>query len=118
MNSRTSRNEKEVTEDIVNQYVRVGETDDLRPGEMALVRVDGKAVLLVNLDGQFYALSNFCTHSRCYLHKGKLKGKVITCPCHFAEFDVTTGAALSPPARESLETFRVRTDGTDVLVAL
>lgn len=102
----------------MDEYVKAGEIDDLRPGETAFVRIDGKAVLLVNVDGQFYALSNFCTHSRCYLHQGKLKGKVITCPCHFAEFDVTTGAALSPPAKEDLETYPVRIEGTGILVAL
>jgi nitrite reductase/ring-hydroxylating ferredoxin subunit len=102
----------------MDEYVKVGETGDLQPGETAFVRVDDKAVLLVNVDGRFYALSNFCTHSRCYLHQGKLKGKVITCPCHFAEFDVTTGGALSPPAKEDLETHELRIDGTDILVAL
>jgi naphthalene 1,2-dioxygenase system ferredoxin subunit len=107
-----------VTRDIVGEYVKLGQTEGFRPGETAFVRIDGKAVLLVNVEGQFYALSNFCSHSRCYLHQGKLKGKVITCPCHFAEFDVTTGAALSPPAKESLDTYPVRIEGTDILVAL
>jgi nitrite reductase/ring-hydroxylating ferredoxin subunit len=102
----------------MDEYVKVGETDEPRPGQTKFVRIDGKAVLLVNVDGQFYALSNFCTHSRCYLHKGKLKGKVITCPCHFAEFDLTTGAVLSPPAKERLESYPVKVEGTDILVAL
>jgi nitrite reductase/ring-hydroxylating ferredoxin subunit len=102
----------------MDEHVRVGRTDDLGPGETVFVRAAGKAVLLVNVDGHFYALNNFCTHSRCYLHKGKLKGKVITCPCHFAEFDVTTGEVLSPPAKESVETFPLRIEGTDILVAL
>jgi nitrite reductase/ring-hydroxylating ferredoxin subunit len=102
----------------MGEYVRVGRTDDLRPGETKFARVVGKAVLLVNADGQFYALNNFCTHSRCYLHKGKLKGKVITCPCHFAEFDVSTGEALSPPAKENVETYPLRIEEGDILVAL
>lgn len=107
-----------MTAHTVDDYVKVGETDDLRPGETAFLRVDGRAVLLINVDGRFYALDNFCTHSRCYLHQGKLKGKVITCPCHFAEFDVTTGAALSPPAKENLTTYPVRIEGADILIAL
>jgi len=102
----------------MGEYVRVGHTGDLKPGKTAFVRVNGKAVLLVNVDGHVYALNNFCTHSRCYLHQGKLKGKVITCPCHFAEFDVTTGAAVSAPAKEDVETYAVKIEGTDILIGL
>jgi nitrite reductase/ring-hydroxylating ferredoxin subunit len=61
-------------------------------------------------------LSNFCTHSKCYLHNGRLKGKIVTCPCHFAQFDVTTGAVLAPPAKEPLTTYLVKVEGNDILV--
>jgi nitrite reductase/ring-hydroxylating ferredoxin subunit len=99
-------------------YVKAAETDELRPGQSKFVRLDSTAVLLVNVDGTIYALSNLCTHSKCYLHQGKLKGKVIICPCHFAEFDVTTGAVLNPPAKEPLPVYAVRIESRDILVAI
>ena len=99
-------------------YTWVAEMDELAPGAMKLVRASGVAILLVNVDGQVYALSNFCTHSKCYLHNGKLKGKVVTCPCHFAEFDVTTGAVLAPPAKEPLPMYPVKVEGNDIFVAV
>lgn len=102
----------------MEDYIRVGETEDLKPGTMTAVREKGKSILLVNVDGEIYALSNFCTHSRCHLHHGKLKGKVVTCPCHFAEFDVTTGAVLGRPAREPLPMYPGKVEGKHIWVAV
>lgn len=96
----------------------VAETEEVPPGALKAVRPSGTNVLLVNVDGDIYAVSNYCTHSKCYLHKGKLKGKVVTCPCHFAQFDVTTGEALAPPPKKPLPTYPVKVDGTDILVAI
>jgi 3-phenylpropionate/trans-cinnamate dioxygenase ferredoxin subunit len=96
----------------------VAEASAIAPGSMQLVRAAGKSILLTNVEGKIYALSNFCTHSRCYLHNGKLKGRVVTCPCHFAEFDVTTGAVLAPPAKEPLDVYPVKVEGNDIFVAL
>jgi len=100
----------------MDNYTWVADSKDLPPGKTLFVRAEGKNILLVNVDGKIYALSNLCTHSKCYLHNGKLKGKVITCPCHFAEFDVTTGAALAPPAKEPLATYPVKVEGTGIWV--
>jgi 3-phenylpropionate/trans-cinnamate dioxygenase ferredoxin subunit len=102
----------------MEDYIKVGGTEDVKPGKMKSVREQGRAILLVNVDGEIYALSNHCTHNRRYLHHGKLKGKVLTCPCHFAKFDVTTGAVLGRPAKEPLPVYPVRVEGKDILVAI
>ncbi len=96
----------------------VADNGAVAPGTMLAVRAGGQNVLLVNIDGTLYAMSDFCTHSKCFLHNGKLKGKVLVCPCHFAEFDVTTGAVLAPPAKTALPMFQVKVeaDGVYVLV--
>jgi len=102
----------------VQNYTYVASTQDLPPATMQFVRASGQSILLINVEGAIYATSNFCTHQRCYLHKGKLKGKVVTCPCHFAQFDVTTGTVLTGVAKESLRTFPVKIEGNDILIAL
>jgi 3-phenylpropionate/trans-cinnamate dioxygenase ferredoxin subunit len=101
----------------MEDYQWVADSAELTPGTMKSVRAAGVVVLLVNVEGEVYALSDFCTHSRCYLHNGKLEGKVVTCPCHFAEFDVTTGAVLAPPAREPLTMYPVKVEDGDIYVA-
>jgi nitrite reductase/ring-hydroxylating ferredoxin subunit len=96
----------------------VAEAKAVAPGTMLSVRASGSSVLLVNVEGTVYAVSDFCTHSKCFLHNGKLKGKVVTCPCHFAQFDVTTGAVLAPPAKAALAVYpaKVENDGIYVQV--
>lgn len=86
------------------------EITGLEPGKMTAVTIGGNTILLANVGGRVYATSDSCTHDKCSLHDGKLKGKVLTCPCHSAQFDVTTGAVLAPPAREPLQVYKV-TDG-------
>ena len=102
----------------MEEYQWAAEAKGFAPGTMQMVRIGGNSVLLVNIEGQFYATSNFCTHSKCYLHNGKLRGKIITCPCHFAQFDVTTGAVLTPPAKEPLPVYPVKVEGADIFVQI
>ncbi len=81
-------------------FVRVARADEIRPGEKQVVEVDGVLVVAVNLDGQFYALEDVCTHDGGPLGEGELTDGQIVCPRHGARFDVRTGAALTLPAFE------------------
>jgi len=110
----TGRGKRSQMED----YQWAAELTEIPPGSVKYVQVGGKHMLLVNIDKQIYAVDNYCTHSRCFLHNGSLKGKVITCPCHFAEFDVTTGEVIAAPAKTPLATYRAKRDGNDILVAV
>ncbi|MDP9417444.1 MAG: hemerythrin domain-containing protein, partial [Actinomycetota bacterium] len=50
-------------------------------------------------------------HAGCSLVDGDVEGSTVTCPCHFARFDVTTGAVLGGPARSGVRTWSARLDG-------
>jgi len=102
----------------MEEYQWAAEAKGFAPGTMQMVRIGGNSVLLVNIEDKFYALGDFCTHSKCYLHNGKLRGKIITCPCHFAQFDVTTGAVLAPPAKEPLPTYPVKVEDDGIYVQI
>ena len=75
-------------------FIPVSKVADLRPGRMKWVAVHRERVLLVNVDGTFYALSDVCGHQRAPLSRGRLKRHVVECPLHFARFDVRTDALL------------------------
>lgn len=81
------------------------------PGGMQVVFLKGEAVTVCNLDGQFFAFSNSCTHAGGPLNEGKLDGKMVVCPWHGSCFDVTNGAVLCGPAQEPLRTYRVILEG-------
>jgi nitrite reductase/ring-hydroxylating ferredoxin subunit len=98
------------------EYVAVGKVPDLQPGQMKWVAVDRERVLLVNVDGSYYALKDQCGHQRAPLSRGKLQGHVVECPLHFACFDVRTGALLSGPVAADVPVYEVRVEGETVYV--
>jgi nitrite reductase/ring-hydroxylating ferredoxin subunit len=83
---------------------------------MTWVAVDRERVLLVNVDGTFYALRDVCGHQRAALSKGRLDGHVVECPLHFARYDVRTGVLLSGPVAEAVPCYEVRVEGDIVYV--
>ena len=97
-------------------YVRVARADEIRPGEKRVVDVDGVLVVVVNLDGQYYAIEDVCTHDGGPLGEGHLENSQIVCPRHGARFDVRTGAALTLPAFQPVPIYEVRVVDGDILV--
>lgn len=72
--------------------------DDLPPGEGTSVRSGNREIAVFNVDGTFYAIDNTCTHEGGPLGEGSLIGTTVSCPWHYASFDVTTGESLDPIA--------------------
>jgi nitrite reductase/ring-hydroxylating ferredoxin subunit len=94
---------------MTTRSITVGTTADVKPGELAAFQVDGVRIAIANADGRFFAFGDTCTHEQCSLaDEGSLDGTVVTCGCHGAEFDVTTGAVLAPPALEPVTSYPVR----------
>ena len=98
------------------RFVRVARADEIRPGEKRIVNVNGTLVVVVNLNGQFYALEDVCTHDGGPLGEGAMEDSQIACPRHGARFDVRTGAALTLPAFEPVPTYQVKVADGDILV--
>jgi len=59
--------------------------------------VEGKEILIANVGGSFYAISDRCGHMNARLSSGGLSGNIVTCPQHAAQFDVTTGRKRAEP---------------------
>ena len=79
----------------------------VNPGHATMVYVDGDEVAVFNVGGRFYATQNACTHAEGPLSEGDLEGKVVTCPWHGSQFDVTTGEVRAGPARDPIKTYKV-----------
>jgi nitrite reductase/ring-hydroxylating ferredoxin subunit len=96
----------------MKKYV-VCKTTDLPAGERKIVELDGKSVGVFNVEGEFYALLNFCPHAGGALCRGPVTGtalptgefkyvygragRVLRCAWHGWEFDIPTGEALVDP---------------------
>jgi 3-phenylpropionate/trans-cinnamate dioxygenase ferredoxin subunit len=100
----------------MSKFVKAARVDEIKPGEKMIVEVDGVLVVVVNLDGEFFAVQDVCTHDGGPLGEGRLESGQLVCPRHGARFDVRTGAALTMPAFEPVPTYEVRVEGEEVLV--
>jgi nitrite reductase/ring-hydroxylating ferredoxin subunit len=78
---------------------------------------DDRVVALFNVDGVFYALDGVCPHAGGPLGEGILRGKIVTCPWHGWQFDVSNGQNCLNP-RMGHQGFPVKVEGNDVLVEL
>ena len=102
----------------MSRSVKVATLSGLPPGTSRQVHVDGGAVAVFNVGGAIHAINGSCSHRGGPLGDGHLDGTVVTCPWHGTQFDVTTGAVLSPPATRSVESYKVSLDADAIAVEL
>lgn len=103
-------------EDGMSQWLDVAPVAELPPGERQVIDSEAGPIAVFNLDGQYYAIEDLCSHDGGELASGRCDGDRIFCPRHGACFNIRTGQALSAPAYEDIETFPVRVDNGIVQV--
>jgi 3-phenylpropionate/trans-cinnamate dioxygenase ferredoxin subunit len=92
--------------------VDVAPVDELPPGSVKIVRAGQVAVGVYNLDGEYYAIEDRCSHDDGPLAEGDFDADdaVVVCPRHGSRFDIRTGRPLTLPAYEPVDTFPVVVD--------
>ena len=100
----------------MGDWVFVCATSQLLPGESAVAWDGDTPILVLNYDGDFYALEDKCSHEDFELSAGRFDGEeaTIECQLHGAKFDVRDGRALCAPAYEPVVRFPVKVDDTGV----
>ena len=98
-------------------YVKVAQASAVKPGRLAMAKVGDVEVMIANLDGEFYALDNFCPHEGWALHEGILEDDCVECPGHSHFYSVKNGQRTGVPD-ESARTFPLKVEGDDILVNL
>ena len=90
----------------------VGAVEDFPPGDVKIVRAGELAIGVYNLNGEFFAIEDRCSHDDGPLAEGDFEPDegVAICPRHGARFDVRTGQALSLPAYLPVDTFAVKVE--------
>jgi len=102
----------------MTRRVDVGALEDVAPGTMLRVQVEGTDILLVNLEGSIRAMQGICSHEYFELDQGFLTGDSLTCALHLSRFDLDTGEALDPPAELPLAMYPVIVDGDRIVLEL
>ena len=94
----------------------VTNTSAVPSGTGKLFEVESHRVALFNLNGEFYAIDDICTHEEASLSDGAIEGETVECPWHGAQFNIKTGAALTMPAVTAVRTYAVKIDGDRILI--
>ncbi|MGE5333632.1 MAG: non-heme iron oxygenase ferredoxin subunit [Nitrososphaerota archaeon] len=82
--------------------VEVGPEGDIEPGQSACVYVGDTPIAIFNVNGEFYAIGDTCTHEDFSLSEGEVfDDATVECALHGSRFDLRTGEALSLPATGS-----------------
>ncbi|MEO7600079.1 MAG: Rieske (2Fe-2S) protein [Opitutus sp.] len=101
----------------------IGSAAEIAPGGRKLLVVDGRAIGVFNVGGEFFALRNRCPHQGAALCEGKLgscitsnapgsyemtrTGEILRCPWHGWEFDIRTGQSWFDPKAVRVKSYEV-----------
>ena len=95
----------------------VGKKPDITSGLMKKVSVDENEVVILNMDGNYFAIDDTCTHAGGSLSEGKLDGSTIICDWHGAQFDCKNGKLIKFPAKiNDLRTYKIVIESDKIFV--
>ncbi len=94
--------------------------DELEPGSARRVELDGRAVAVVRVGDDVYAIGDTCSHAEVSLSEGWVEADdcVIECAAHGAMFDLETGEPLSLPATRAVPVYEASVVGGMVVLKL
>lgn len=105
--------------------VDAGTSADVVEGQCKIVELFDIEVGLFRVEGKVYAVRNYCPHHGAPICRGQIggtmlpsapgeyhfgmEGRVLHCPWHHWEYDITTGKSLFGVDRSRLVTYQVET---------
>jgi len=100
------------------RWLRACASGELLPGETTVAWDGDTPILVVNIDGDCYALEDRCTHEDFELSAGAFDpgAATIECVLHGSRFDVRDGRALNPPAYAPVRTYRTKIEDDAVWI--
>ena len=96
--------------------VRVCKAEDLKPGMALRVETDAEPVAVFNVDGEFYAIGDTCSHEESSLSEGYVDEDIVECAKHGAMFHIPTGEVRSLPATKNVRAFGTVVEDGDLYV--
>jgi nitrite reductase/ring-hydroxylating ferredoxin subunit len=100
------------------ERVRVAAVDELPPGQMTCVNVEGLPIALANVAGAIYAFGDACRHEGGPLSAGVLIRDTVTCPWHGWTYNVRTGKSIVPPVGLRIPTYPVHIEAGAIYVEI
>lgn len=102
----------------MNDWLDIAAIEEVPFGTKKAFQTPHEPIVIINLDGDFYAVQDLCTHDGGILSNGWLEKEDLVCPRHGAHFSVKTGEALTAPAYEPINTFPVKIENGRIKVKI
>jgi nitrite reductase (NADH) small subunit/3-phenylpropionate/trans-cinnamate dioxygenase ferredoxin subunit len=99
------------------RFITVAKAGDIPAGKGRFVVVEDQRIALFFVDGQYYALDDYCPHMGAPLWTGDIHQGLVICDRHMWAFDLKTGRCPDAPSLTA-KTFPVRVVGEEIQVAL
>jgi apoptosis-inducing factor 3 len=99
-------------------FVKLCDRNLLSEGELRSFKIRGREILAVRLGSHIFCLDGRCTHAGAPLAEGVLEDKVLTCPWHYSQFNITNGVVIRGPAAKPLKSYRIKEEGNAVFIDL
>ncbi len=107
------------------QYIKAASIGELTSGQKKLITAEDKKILLINLEGMYYALDNRCPHMGGSLYEGEIQGTQIICPRHGSVFDITNGR-ISQAGKlfmlkvkvKDIQTYPIKIENEEIFIVL
>ena len=97
--------------------ILAGKVSDITSGKMIMVSTDGKDILVTNVDGNYYAVDDTCTHAGASLSEGSLDGSTVTCPWHGSTWDCKSGKMFAFGVQlNDLPSYKVTVESDEIFV--
>jgi len=93
------------------KYYPICAAEELSPGERLFIKVGETPIVVFNIEGEFFAIADTCTHDQGPLGEGEVEDHEIICPRHGARFDIRTGEVLALPAINGVPKYPIRVVG-------
>jgi nitrite reductase (NADH) small subunit/3-phenylpropionate/trans-cinnamate dioxygenase ferredoxin subunit len=102
---------------MCKEFVTVAKVGEISEGRGKAFSVGGREVAVFHVDGQYYALDDYCPHMGSSLGASDVYGDMVVCNSHMWGFKLTDGTCVDVPALRA-ETFEVRVEGDEIQVRL
>lgn len=100
------------------EFHAVARVGEIAPGEVKRVEIGTEEIGIYNLGGEYYALSDVCSHAYARLSEGEVYPDegTVECPLHGAEFEIRTGKNRGLPAVSPVSSYELRVNGEEIEV--
>ena len=99
-------------------FEAIAAVSDIELGQGLRREFKGRAIAIFEVDGNYHAIDDLCTHGNASLADGWQEGCEIECPLHQGRFDVTNGKALTAPCTDDVRSYPLRIQDGAVMIKL